>query len=571
MRHVVCCHAPVGRMKKLTFYSAAVLALVVCLGVPWRSSIQTRPVTESPNNRAKMPGGTDRLGTPSQTGMASSPVSLAYRKTSTPSPGNIGTQDSRASSGDAHPNSGALASDRYIAGGGLRQEEGYPSPGPLHSSESLPTQWISSSPRSIGSQTIDLDSASSQQSADDRTEASQLTEQLSMQSFDSFYAVLFDPKADFSTTARGTSAASQPSMYGASIAGGAEGNPFAEAISNLKKDPLPSSPAAKASTGVNGQSASQNSGTASSTKPDASSSNPTTKPITPADPSPHPKTPTPQVTIPGGAKPFTIVGDIGNSGVGGIFPSLRLQSNQFEIPQLGLVNLKLSIFPDIAYSLTTVLVDDLNGDDLPDVAMARGNEPTIMTWLSLPNGDLIYAGASPIPMGARSLAAGDFNNDSRPDIAVVRESDSKTVDILYGLGDGRFAYTSTTQLGGESDMLVSGDIDDNGRLDLFGTNVATYKSWVLFGGGAALEFLRTTFSFTNMPTAQSLQDINLDSRLDQLILYQSRTKLSVVLNPPRSLVIRHVATINLRYSVVVVLGDILGEGFIDLGVSRLKR
>jgi hypothetical protein len=149
--------------------------------------------------------------------------------------------------------------------------------------------------------------------------------------------------------------------------------------------------------------------------------------------------------------------------------------------------------------------------------------------------------------------------------------DGKSVDILYGLGDGRFSYIETTQLLGECGMLVASDVDDKGRLDLMGTNLATFKSWVLLSGDSPLAFLKSAFSFTNLPATQTLQDLNLDSRLDQLFLFQYRTKLSVVLNPPRRLVVRHIATVNLLHPMLLVLGDIMGEGFTDLGIARLRK
>jgi hypothetical protein len=557
-------------MKKLAAYIAAIAALLVCFGVLWQSYTQSRTDLQFSASFAEASRNKAGLNHPkAEAGGLLGANAFAWTSSSTRSGSQAHNQNSSSFAAGARP--AEASNDRLAAANDYTPDSDPSSAGILNPSESLPTQWIATAVQPPGSPSEKQEPGSNHVVSDDPTEANELTEKLSMQPFDSFYAVLFDPKVDLSSLANGSAQVSQTSSFSAATAGGPEGNPFAEAIISLRRDPLPGAPVATAGSAVaSGQSASQNSGAQSSSKTDTPSS-PPTQSIMPSNQTPVPRTPLPQISLPGGAKPFTVVGDLYESGIGGVFPALRIQSDQFEIPRVGMVNLKLSVVPDPAYSLSTVLVDDLNGDDLPDIALARETEPAIMVWLGLPNGDMIYAGASPIPFGGRSLAVGDFNGDNRPDMAVLRGVDTKSVDILYGLGDGRFAYASTAQFTGDSDMLVANDLDDNGRLDLFGTSFATYKSWVLLGGWSPLEFLKTTFSFTNLPTAQVLQDLNLDSRLDQLFLFQNRTKLSVVLNPPRSMVIRHVATVNLRYPMILVLGDILGEGFTDIGVARLKR
>src|SRR5205809_2547311 len=72
----------------------------------------------------------------------------------------------------------------------------------------------------------------------------------------------------------------------------------------------------------------------------------------------------------------------------------------------------------------------------------------------------------PAGPGPRSLAVGDFNGDSKPDLVVTNSSGN--LSILLGTGTGAFGAPATIA-GGAVEVAI-GDFNEDGKLDLAVTN-----------------------------------------------------------------------------------------------------
>ncbi|PYN06158.1 MAG: VCBS repeat-containing protein, partial [Candidatus Rokuibacteriota bacterium] len=86
---------------------------------------------------------------------------------------------------------------------------------------------------------------------------------------------------------------------------------------------------------------------------------------------------------------------------------------------------------------SAVVVGDLNGDGVPDVAVANYGSHDISVLLG--HGDGTFQAAVNLPAGdfPASVAVGDFNRDGKLDLAVGHYS-SSDVSVLLGNGDGTF-------------------------------------------------------------------------------------------------------------------------------------
>jgi VCBS repeat protein len=130
-----------------------------------------------------------------------------------------------------------------------------------------------------------------------------------------------------------------------------------------------------------------------------------------------------------------------------------------------------------------ISVGDFNGDGRLDVAVAIGtyNASNGRVAILRGNGDgtlqlpVYYTVAIP----ANSIAVGDFNNDNKPDIAVIgntNDNGTNTVAILTNTGSSftehSFAaatYFTANGFGQNADFieyLVAGDFNGDGRIDL---------------------------------------------------------------------------------------------------------
>lgn len=143
--------------------------------------------------------------------------------------------------------------------------------------------------------------------------------------------------------------------------------------------------------------------------------------------------------------------------------------------------------------------------------------------LSAPAAPLHYKPAPTISTGfytLRSLAAGDFNGDGRPDLAVT-DSFGKQVVVYLNKGDGTFGapVATTLNITNTTGTLVAGDFNEDGRTDLIVATIAGAEQddLLLLGNGNGTftpgAVLPGSIGFNN---ATAL-DVNHDSHLDLIV------------------------------------------------------
>ena len=130
------------------------------------------------------------------------------------------------------------------------------------------------------------------------------------------------------------------------------------------------------------------------------------------------------------------------------------------------------------------VVADFNNDNQPDIAFADYSSPYVAIMLS--NGNLNFAplvyystGSGSVPI---SLNVGDFNNDNILDIVLVSIAANDIV-ILFGVGNGTFLLgrAHSTGFGSGPNSLVVGDFNNDTRLDIAVTNLFAKNMAVFLG------------------------------------------------------------------------------------------
>jgi hypothetical protein len=124
---------------------------------------------------------------------------------------------------------------------------------------------------------------------------------------------------------------------------------------------------------------------------------------------------------------------------------------------------------------SAVAIADLNGDGKADLAVAdRGsNKVSVLANLTAPGATIpVFAASQDFSVGMQpdALAIGDLNGDGRPDLAVVNAADG-TVSVLLnttapGSGTFTFAAAQSFQTGASPQTIAIRDLNGDGKGDL---------------------------------------------------------------------------------------------------------
>jgi FG-GAP-like repeat/FG-GAP repeat len=157
---------------------------------------------------------------------------------------------------------------------------------------------------------------------------------------------------------------------------------------------------------------------------------------------------------------------------------------------------------------------DFNNDSKPDLAALIQVRNDLEVIAVLPgNGSGIFQ--SPVftrvdTISGASLAAADLNKDGKLDL-VVGDSDGNFV-VLLGKGDGTFEPEVDYPGGGASPVLA--DFNQDGNLDIAVANVSTKSVWVSLGKGDGTFGAATSIAVGNPASSLTVADFNQDGHLD---------------------------------------------------------
>ena len=120
------------------------------------------------------------------------------------------------------------------------------------------------------------------------------------------------------------------------------------------------------------------------------------------------------------------------------------------------------LFPGAQYTTGdapgSVAIGDLDGDGVPDLAVANFGSDNISVLLGVGDGTFAAAVHYAAGDGPYSVAIGDLDGDQVPDLAVANSS-SGFISVLLGVGDGTFAAALHSSAGTTSFSIAIGDLN----------------------------------------------------------------------------------------------------------------
>jgi hypothetical protein len=175
-----------------------------------------------------------------------------------------------------------------------------------------------------------------------------------------------------------------------------------------------------------------------------------------------------------------------------------------------------------------VAVGDLNGDGVPDVAVAAYTSivsGALSVLLGTGGGALGPKTDYSLGTGAWSVAIADLNGDAIPDLAMATYAGAL---VMPGTGGGAFGAGTNFAVGTEPSWIAIGDLNGDGRPDLVTANYGTSGITILFGGGTAFG-PSPTWGVGANPFAVAIGDVNNDGKKDLAVVNQGANNVSVLL------------------------------------------
>jgi hypothetical protein len=158
---------------------------------------------------------------------------------------------------------------------------------------------------------------------------------------------------------------------------------------------------------------------------------------------------------------------------------------------------------------------DLNGDGWDDIVSASRLASRVSVFLN--NGDGTFAPRVDLDVavaGETSIAVADANNDGILDLFLGNYTSPCKVVVLLGDGNGGLVAQTPVATSGQPWMLVAGDFNGDGNVDVCSANSSGNGVAIHFGNGTGWVSAVTTKAVGSFPLAIDAGDIDGDGDLD---------------------------------------------------------
>ena len=223
----------------------------------------------------------------------------------------------------------------------------------------------------------------------------------------------------------------------------------------------------------------------------------------------------------------------------------------------------------------SIAVADLNGDAIPDLAVANYGSNSVSILMGTGDGSFLAGVTYTTGTGPSSVAVGDFNSDGHLDLAVAESNNGLdgTVSVLLGHGDGTFSSDGVYPVGLGPTSIVATDFDKDGKIDLAVGNFDGDSVSILLGNGDGTFQVTVDYPTGTLPSALAFSDFNGDGIVDLAVAnfgLVGGTSVSILLGNGNGTFQPHVDYAAALLTDGVTVGDFNGDGKQDLAAANAE-
>jgi hypothetical protein len=203
---------------------------------------------------------------------------------------------------------------------------------------------------------------------------------------------------------------------------------------------------------------------------------------------------------------------------------------------MGLVKLTTAqslFYPQVTYTVGTnpssVAAADFNNDGKADVATVNLLDNTMSVLFNLGTGTFTTQVTYTVGAHPFGIATADFNGDNKADIVTANSQDN-TVSVLVNSGSGIFNAPVTYTVGTAPQGIVTADFNNDNKADIVVTNYSDNSISVLLNTGAGAFAAQVTYSVGTSPYAVAAGDFNGDNKTDVVVTNNNNNNVSVLIN-----------------------------------------
>lgn len=123
----------------------------------------------------------------------------------------------------------------------------------------------------------------------------------------------------------------------------------------------------------------------------------------------------------------------------------------------------------VGHNPIAMKTSDFNGDGYADLVVVNSNSASVSVLLGMGNGNFTYPVTSRAGSLPSSVAVAYFNEDAFQDL-VVSNTNDKSISVLYGNGNGRFQYPVKFTVGKQPVAVAAGDFTNDDMPDIVSAN-----------------------------------------------------------------------------------------------------